>query len=112
MGFNPRRGGRLQEKPVEIVYCIATEDRQFAKIGFTDGPISRRYKSIQACCPVPLVIIGTIKGSRGIEASLHRRFRQHRTHGEWFHLLPEIESLFTKPAKTAETERRDLLYHN
>lgn len=68
------------------------------KIGFTDGETpEQRLKACQTGSPVKLKIIGFIPaGRRNTEAMLHRRFRKHRSHGEWFYLEPirhEIERL-------------------
>jgi len=36
--------------------------------------------------PVPLRVLKTIPGYSDEEKALHKRFKEHRRHGEWFEL--------------------------
>lgn len=53
------------------------------KIGCSVNP-SSRISALFGWCPYPLSIIATAPGCRVAEGFLHKRFAQHRIHGEWF----------------------------
>jgi hypothetical protein len=78
------------------VYFLADPVSQLVKIG-TAHDVAARVRSIELMSPVPLVLLGVIAaGGRRLEASLHRRFQAHRSHGEWFFLAPEIVELIAE----------------
>ena len=57
------------------------------KVGQSDDPL-RRVKELQPFCPVPLEIEYVIPNKRGIniESRLHKHFKRHQIHHEWFRL--------------------------
>lgn len=59
------------------------------KIGFTARSLSSRLGEIQTGAPQPIKVLRELKGTRGVEQSLHHRFRAYRSSGEWF--LPKGE---------------------
>lgn len=81
------------------MYFIQARRGDLIKIGWTQC-LRERLATIQITCPYRLHVLGTIPGSRGVEASLHRQFAAHRAHGEWFRpartLLAFIEAEASK----------------
>lgn len=66
------------------VYFIQAVNGGPIKIGIAVD-VESRLETFQCGSPVPLRIVGVIRGA-GIstEQRLHRRFAAHRLHGEWF----------------------------
>lgn len=83
----PGRQMRLQQ--MGHVYFIAAEGTDRIKIGYATHPESR-LKSISSMSPVPLRMVATMPGRISDEKSIHKRFANNRTHGEWFHFAPDI----------------------
>ena len=63
------------------VYFI--EGAGMVKIGLSENPESR-LMDLRNHSPVPLTLVGAIRGSADLEQLLHGRFRELRSHGEWF----------------------------
>lgn len=61
------------------------------KIGYSECPTSR-MADLQAGSPIKLELLGTIRGQRGTEEALHKKFSHLRKHGEWFRLTKEIQA--------------------
>jgi hypothetical protein len=75
------------------------------KIGTAQDP-QQRLKELQACCPFPLVFLHVVEGGgRSLEQTLHRRFRHHRLHGEWFDACRELLE-YIHDAKARGAKRR------
>lgn len=67
----------------ERVYVIGTPGRSTVKIGRSVDP-KKRLADIQRMSPVPLEVLWSTPGGHELETALHRHFRAHRSHGEWF----------------------------
>jgi hypothetical protein len=81
-----------------FVYFLQAECNGLIKIGYTlNGPM-KRFKSIAYMSPVPLKLLGVIRGLRSVEADLHRDFAHLRDHGEWFQPGPELLNLIETKA--------------
>lgn len=76
-------------KGIEIIYFLESGDR--VKIGFTTDT-KERISALSTASPVPLKLIGTVKGGMIYERQLHKRFAAYRRHGEWFKLTPELRA--------------------
>jgi hypothetical protein len=86
--------------PNGTIYFILDRTANAVKIGFTARLATMRLMDIQLWSANKLEIIHTMPGNqsggdsvaRGIvsEKGLHRRFKVHRMHGEWFRWCPEI----------------------
>ncbi len=64
-----------------LVYFVS--DGRAVKIGWAlDG--KERVKILQIGNSGTLNLLGTIKGSRGLERGLHKHFKRNRLRGEWF----------------------------
>lgn len=72
-----------------VVYYIEAATLGLIKIGTTTN-IKNRLADLQMTSPANLRVLYTCTGNRTLEATLHRRFWQHRSHGEWFHPAPEV----------------------
>lgn len=77
-----------RERP-GFVYVVKADNGVF-KIGFTRN-INRRMYGLRCVSPMPLTLITEIalKDCVAAEAWLHDRFRDKRSHGEWFTLSDE-----------------------
>lgn len=95
-----------------FVYFIQGEITRLVKIGISRNP-ARRLLHIRTDCSEPVDLVGVIDASDAaeMEASLHRRFADDRSHGEWFRpsqsLLDHIanegrQTPFVKPAQVSE----------
>ena len=71
-------------------YLYVVESQEKHKIGITKN-ISNRISTLKASMPHPMKLIyGTeIENCREIEKVLHEKFKDKRTHGEWFTLTKE-----------------------
>lgn len=72
----------------EIVYFLRAGE--FIKIGKTTGDPTSRVAQLQTGCPFPIEVLATMRGGRGREAKLHKKFAALRAHGEWFHASPVL----------------------
>src|SRR4051794_40462184 len=72
-----------------MIYFIQAETG-LIKIGFTDGNPAKRLAQLQVGSPVSLKLLKTTPGSAYDEAALHWRFREGRSHGEWFQPTPQL----------------------
>lgn len=71
------------------VYFIQAETHGLIKIGV--GSPTSRLQQIQGMSPVPLRLLGHIDlGGSKLEGRLHRLFADARSHGEWFHPVPDL----------------------
>lgn len=89
----PKRGAH---EP--LVYFFQRSDDSI-KIGTTVN-IQSRQSSLETGSG-PLVLLGTIAGGYTTEQALHRKFAEHRIHGEWFNPAPEILELANKAQEAA-----------
>jgi hypothetical protein len=77
-----RRGAGVESKYRSGLYVV--QFMGFVKIGFSDK-LLQRLAGIQDSLPLRIKIHRIIDGAtRKRERSLHQRFRQYRTRGEWF----------------------------
>lgn len=79
-----------------LVYFI--EGAGLVKIGLSGDPL-RRLRQLQYMSPVPLRLLGTVKGGYPQERKLHIQFWEHHDHGEWFRGVPEILDYINKYAR-------------
>jgi hypothetical protein len=69
------------------------------KIGYS-GNIPKRLVHIQSFCPLPVTLLGWMRGGPNHELALHKKFAESRSHGEWFHLTPDIAEYIATNANT------------
>jgi hypothetical protein len=72
-----------------MIYFMGPEDLTLVKIGHTIN-MESRMQIHRTTIPVKIVVHGVMPGSYQDEQRLHRRFKAHHSHGEWFHLTPGI----------------------
>lgn len=70
-----------------VVYFIESCGK--IKIGHT-VKLNQRFQALQIGCPAPMVLLTTIPGGSREEFLLHRKFKDHRSHGEWFEKHQDI----------------------
>ncbi len=86
------------------VYFIANGHGS-VKIGCT-AKLETRVAALAHGSDTPLTLVRSVEGGRLVEAWLHKRFAEHRLHGEWFVLVPEM--LTVEPGTlTLEHDVRD-----
>lgn len=71
----------------EQVYFIENVETKRIKVGFTDGCVAARLRTLQTGSDAKLRLLGVLEssGQNGTtEQQLHRRFRLHHYRGEWF----------------------------
>lgn len=66
-----------------FVYFIQEVYNGFIKVGHSRRP-TERLAACQTGNPRELHLIGMMPGGRGLERTLHQRFREHHMQGEWF----------------------------
>ena len=74
------------------VYFIAQCNKQGnnqVKIGYSKNP-KNRLKSLATSSPLPLQLIGMIKGTMEVEKEIHLKFHKDHLQLEWFLLSNEI----------------------
>lgn len=71
------------------IYFIHAEMVGLVKIG-TAVNLRARYSEIRTASPIPLNLIAIAPGGRDQEQYAHKMFEELRSHGEWFHLSPEL----------------------
>lgn len=67
-----------------MIYFIEGKITKRIKIGHTDGFIDERMQPMQSSSPDLLMFLGGMSGDRKIEYTLHEKFKEYRSHGEWF----------------------------
>jgi len=73
----------------KVVYFVQSRLGGPIKIGLTTE-LSQRLKQLQNESPIPLQIVGALRGDEKVEAAIHERFRKLRLHGEWFEPSTEL----------------------
>lgn len=98
------RRAAQKKRLADNVYFLADTLTQTVKIG-TARDVLSRVRVIQLMSPVPLTLLGVIpRAGWDTEASLHRRFRSSRLHGEWFTLTPEIAQTIASSAQSLHSD--------
>jgi hypothetical protein len=99
---------RWDRFPTYIYFVQAGGPGRPVKIGYSNH-LTNRLIGMQTGCPDPLEVLLAVKGERGDEADLHRRFKGLRIHGEWFRadleLLRYIQELKDSSPAVAEHYR-------
>lgn len=75
-----------------VVYVVEAVGLGMVKIG-TTRDIEERLSDLRYAAPTGLKLLMTMPGGLREERALHRRFAEHRSHGEWFHHEPIREAL-------------------
>jgi hypothetical protein len=70
-----------------LIYLVGAGNNLY-KIGITTTDIVYRFKRLQDCSPVSLSLeaVWEVYDFRKIEVLLHEKFKDKRSHGEWFNL--------------------------
>lgn len=77
-----------------VVYFIEAATVGMLKIG-TSVSLSDRLSALQAMSPVPLGVVGTIRGGHQVEHWCHSLMADDRAHGEWFRDTPKLRAFIT-----------------
>jgi hypothetical protein len=84
----PPRNIQARRDGKSYVYFIAGDDTPI-KIGFSSQP-HERLAILQTAHWTKLSIVAMAEGTLSDESAFHRRFANHRLHGEWFDRHPDI----------------------
>jgi hypothetical protein len=78
-----------------FVYLVGSRTHKWFKIGTTRNS-HKRLRSLQQSVPFALEAFSVIQVCRGlyVEKLLHKHFRAHRIHGEWFSLSEDAIASF------------------
>jgi predicted GIY-YIG superfamily endonuclease len=91
----------------EYIYVIESEETGLFKIGTTQDYM-RRFYQLQKTSAYPLSIFALMHCPEGLgryfEKKLHQKFKNKRTHGEWFKLSVDDLRWFTLRAKVLSAE--------
>lgn len=72
-----------------MIYLVQAEAGGPIKIGTAVDP-ERRLDALRGSCPIPLRMLRVLEGDITEELWLHKRFAEHRLHGEWFEPCDEL----------------------
>lgn len=75
--------GECADPKACCVYVVGSPGSPLVKIGRSIN-VPQRLAAIQSMSPLPLFVLHTHPGGAELETALHRRFKECRTHGEWF----------------------------
>ena len=81
---------------------------ELVKIGWSSRLI-HRLQTIQYSSPVPLQFLGSIEGTRSLEARLQDEFEEHHSHGEWFRSNPRLSDFIKEHASQPATIASELM---
>lgn len=95
------RVGKRQATP-RFIYFIQGIHTRLIKVGSADD-VLKRHRELQAASPDLLHILGVEepRDAWKTERELHRRWRLHRRHGEWFEPVAEIHAYIQGFAREA-----------
>lgn len=92
------------------VYIIQGMVAPLIKMGYTRNGLSNRLGQLQAYSPDHLRLLRALPGSTSTESLIHRTFRPHRRHGEWFvpsvALVDFIDSTFDIDQRLHHLQRK------
>jgi hypothetical protein len=95
-----------------VVYFIEAPEVGAIKIGTTgraDKDLHARVLAVRTHSPVPVALLGTMRGSLLLERRLHLMFEHLRRHGEWFDagldLVEFIRENVTPPTPRVDQRR-------
>lgn len=93
-----------------VYLALAVGAESFVKIGFTAACPWARIAEVTVGCPLPLRLVGVIRGTMALERELQGRFIGLWTKGEWFRWSgPLIEFVNTLPAPSRKAFHRAAL---
>lgn len=90
-----RRTFIAKDPGLTFVYFALAPITDMVKIGRSDAP-HERLSDLQVGSPEKLQMLSTFLGPRDLEAYIHDRFKQYRSHGEWFHNSKALMEFATK----------------
>ena len=85
-----------EEAPTGFVYFI--EGGDLIKVGYSVEP-EKRIKSLKTGSPIPLTLLGYIRGTRALEGRLHRALASSWSHGEWFQATVRLRNYIANRAE-------------
>lgn len=71
------------------IYFLKAYCGRYVKIGYATD-VAKRVTSLDLSHPEPLTLLGSVPGNMRIEKFFHRKFRDQRARGEWFHLTEDL----------------------
>lgn len=91
-----------------MIYFIQNTTSLMIKIGYTGGDPAQRLRSLQTGHADRLELLGSIRGDKHLERTLHRKLNKHRVTGEWFRPDDEVMKLMDSLLHVSESGNLDL----
>jgi hypothetical protein len=79
------------------IYFIEAPGTGLVKIGYAVD-VLERFNGMLTMSPVPLSLLASMPGGPQMEAELHVRFANSRTHGEWFIRTSDLDPIIAGAA--------------
>lgn len=79
-------------RPFGVVYFLLSPEVERVKIGHTEAWDGKRIIDLQMANAAVVEPVAYLRGTATIERAVHALFREHRHHGEWFQVVPELET--------------------
>lgn len=79
----------LSKKGAPVVYFIESDHNGLIKIGFTTD-LETRFRLLLNSSPAKLKLLNFMQSDEIGERKLHGKFKDCRSHAEWFHPAPEL----------------------
>jgi hypothetical protein len=95
-----------------VIYALANDVNGLVKIGRTSFTADKRQKTIQAMCPVRVILVWETKAIGGYEKALHHYFHGRRQHGEFFDFVDveEIPAVMEEAMRYIAEHRQETEY--
>lgn len=79
------------------IYFVQADGYNLVKIGITTGELKDRLVTLQPGSPVPLRLYAFVSGvTHHDERQLHEDLTDQWSHGEWFHVGPELQTFMDR----------------
>lgn len=109
-GYENTGDGFLSKKTGFIYIAYAKKSNAF-KIGFAEQDPERRVADLSCGSPEPLCFLEAINGEKQTETIIHRALKDHKIHGEWFHVTSEsiqlVGAWFTRAPRVLDAEKAE-----
>lgn len=78
------------------VYFILAPSLSIVKIGYSSRAPETRLREILVGMPVDANLLGSVPGGIILERSMHAKFRNFHSRGEWFHYRAPLRRFIAK----------------
>ena len=83
-----------------MIYFYQGEKTGLIKIGYSSKEnLDSRLSDIQSYSPDKLILLKVVEGDYSVETMIHRKFRDARSHGEWFKPVDSLLDFINPPSE-------------